>query len=344
MNWVATELVPTEYRVGRVKAAKVSAIPAEDQSASFEQSYHSNTQTSNIESSAMATQTATVSAAALMLANTGSSGGIANFFAKPAKCGGGGNPSGGSGPPGRRGGRGGTPRGGGALPGGASAGGSGGGVKLGGNPPTEFDGNRSKVEEFMHQFSLYRLTNIDAKQMANPMKRMVLFLRFIKGPNVKHWVKHWITWTIQEFNTGRAPTDEFYWTEIVHGFQNAFQDTGSRERADDKLCHMVFTPGDVDMFITQFESLAEEATYSLNTKLTLTLFASKLPFKMMDHILKVIRPHDFQGWADVARQYHQDNMAVQNIMGILMTLRASPHSNRGSQTPLGSHPSSGPRY
>ena len=126
------------------------------------------------------------------------------------------------------------------------------------------------------------------------MKRTALFLGFIKGPNVKDWDKRWTTWTIQEFNTGRLPTDEFYWTEIARGFQNAFQDTGSRERAEDKLCHLTFTPGDVDMFIAQFESLAEEATYPLNTKSTLTLFVSKLPFKMMDHILKVVRPHDFQ--------------------------------------------------
>ena len=92
-----------------------------------------------------------------------------------------------------------------------------------------------------------------------------------------------------------------------------FQDTGSRGRAEDKLRHVAFTPGDVDTFIAQFESLAEEATHPLNAKSTLTLFASKLPFKMMDHILKIVRPHDFQGWANAARQYHQNNMAVQNV-------------------------------
>ena len=37
---------------------------------------------------------------------------------------------------------------------------------------------------------------------------------------------------------------------------------------------------------------------------------------MMEHIYKVIRPLNFQGWADTARQYHQDNMAVQNIRGL----------------------------
>ena len=148
------------------------------------------------------------------------------------------------------------------------------------------------------------------------MKQAALFLGFIKGPNVKDWVKCWTNWTIAEFTTGRILTDEFYWTEIARGFQNVFQDTGSREHAEDRLRHLAFTPGNVDTFIAQFESLAEEATYPLNTKSTLTLFMSKLPFCMMDHILKVVRPHDFQGWANAARQYHQDNMVVQIIKGI----------------------------
>ena len=63
-----------------------------------------------------------------------------------------------------------------------------------------------------------------------------------------------------------------------------FQDTGARERAEDKLHHLTFIPGEIDTFIAQFESLAEEATYPLKTQLTLTLFTSKLPFKMMDYI------------------------------------------------------------
>ncbi len=72
----------------------------------------------------------------------------------------------------------------------------------------------------------------------------------------------------------------------------------------------------MDTFITQFESLVTEATYNLDAQPTLSLYASKLPFKMVDHIYKVVRPMDFQGWAEATRQYHQDNTAVQNIWGI----------------------------
>jgi len=72
----------------------------------------------------------------------------------------------------------------------------------------------------------------------------------------------------------------------------------------------------VDTFITQFKSLATEATYNLDAQPMLSLYVSKLPFKMADHIYKVVRPVDFQGWVEATHQYHQDNTAVQNIRGI----------------------------
>ena len=141
-------------------------------------------------------------------------------------------------------------------------------------------------------------------------------LGFIKGPNIKDWVKHWTNWTLREFNMGTPATSECYWNTVSQAFQQAFMDSGTREHAEDKLQHLSFIPGDVDTFIAQFESLAEEAQYLVNMAPTLTMFTSKLPNKMMDHIYKVVRPLDFQAWANATRQYHQDNMAVQNIRGI----------------------------
>ena len=110
--------------------------------------------------------------------------------------------------------------------------------------------------------------------------------------------------------------DKYYWDQVFGGFQQVFQDTRARERAEDQLWHLAFIPGEVNTFIGRFEALAEEATYDLNNKATLSLFAAKLPFKMMDHIYKVTRPLNFHEWKNAVRQYHQDNTAVQNIWGI----------------------------
>jgi hypothetical protein len=188
--------------------------------------------------------------------------------------------------------------------------------KLGGNPPDIFNGDRAMVDQFMNQFNLYCITTLDAEQMINPMKRTALFLGFIKGPNVKDWVKRWTNWTIDQFTTGRATNDKYYWNEVFRGFKNAFKDTSAREHVEMRLNHLLMVQHEVDIFLAQFESLAHKAQYPLDAAPTLSLLASKLPFHMMNHIYKVNRPQTFTDWAATIHQYHQDNTAVQNLCGL----------------------------
>ena len=242
-RWIATNPVPSTYQLGRRVRAQniVSGIDVDDTEAKGH-TQSSLTKTGISQSSAMST-TLTTAAAALTLAGTQPPGGkVHQFFAKGGKGSQpGGNPPAGGGPPpaGPPGGGGGPPGGsGGGGPGAGGAGGAGAGGgngKLGGNPPTEFNGDRSTADAFMNEFNLYRITNIDAEQMVNPMKRVALFLGFIKGPLVKDWVKRWTNWVIAQMNTGRPTMDEYFWTEVSRGFQAAFQDTEAREWAEEKL-------------------------------------------------------------------------------------------------------------
>ena len=136
----------------------------------------------------------------------------------------------------------------------------------------------------MNKFNLYRLANMEAVQMRVPMKCAALLLSFIKGPNVDDWVQQRTNEILDQFNRTGDQLDEDYWTNLGQQFMNTFWDTASRERAETKLCGLPWIPGDVDTFIVQFRSLAEQAQYALNDRPTITLFASKLLFKMMQHI------------------------------------------------------------
>ena len=92
---------------------------------------------------------------------------------------------GGGGPPGRGGG---TPGGGGGTPGGGG----------GGNPtqpaigdgkpmgalPTIFEGDHSKAESFLREFSTYLLINYDVPALASFIKRIAIALTCIKGLEV----------------------------------------------------------------------------------------------------------------------------------------------------------------
>ena len=218
---------------------------------------------------------------------------------------GGGAPEGGGGPPG-----------GGPPGGGGPAGGGGGGDKLGGTPPPEFDSNCSYMNHFMNKFNLYRLANMEAVQMRVLMKCTALLLSFIKGPNIDDWVQQHTNEILDRFNRTGDQSDEIYWTSLGQQFMDTFWDTASRECAETKLRELPWIPGDVDTFIVQFRSLAEQAQYALDDCPTITLFASKLPFKMMQHIFLIVKPVNFNGWADAARDCHQGNMALQGICDI----------------------------
>jgi hypothetical protein len=167
----------------------------------------------------MATQTVTA-AAALTLANM-PTGKVHSFF-RPGKSlsgSAGGHRPGGppsrppGGPPGRPG----------SIFGHIGPGGGGGGrSKLGGDPPATFNGDQSKANNFMTEFNLYQIANHDTDHMTNPMKCAVLFLGFIQGPIVQAWIQCQTQWIVDQLTTGRANTDEGYWTQIANKFQSAF--------------------------------------------------------------------------------------------------------------------------
>ena len=319
-NWIATQPVPSTFNLGR-QSIKQLTVQAADIDNTEGQSNHPSDHQHNSMATTMQTSTA---AAALTLAGTQAPTSTPinwGFGGKPSLKGKGtGPPDGGGGSSGPLGGGlpgGGFPGGGpqAGAPGGGAPG-TGGDAKLGGNPPPEFNGDHSQASTFMNQFNLYRLANMEASQMRIPMKRTVLLLGFIKGPNMDAWVKLCTDEILRQFNWTMDQHDEIYWDEVGREFMNTFWDTASRERTEEKLCNLTWTPGDVDTFVAQFRTLADEAEYPLDDRPTISLFASKLPHKMMEHICLVIKPRNFQGWADTARQYHQDNTAVQNLRNL----------------------------
>jgi len=128
------------------------------------------------------------------------------------------------------------------------------------------------------------------------MKRATTFLSLIRGPNVHDWVNKWVGWIVREYQNGRLQNDEYYWDQVSQGFEQAYSDTGAREKAEEKLRNLAWDQDKMDRFLAQFQSLAQEAGYDWNTQPTLTLLASKLPIGMLHHLYKVTRPQNFQDW------------------------------------------------
>ena len=61
------------------------------------------------------------------------------------------------------------------------------GTKLSGKEPAIFNGDHSKAEAFLLEWTIYRLLNGEQDIMRQPFSRVMLFLTFIKGPDVQEW-------------------------------------------------------------------------------------------------------------------------------------------------------------
>ena len=188
---------------------------------------------------------------------------------------GGAGPSGGGGPPG---GGGGAPGGGGGMP---SEGGGGnpaqatvGNGKPMGVLPTIFEGDHSKGESFLWEFSTYLLVNYDIPALASFIKRIAIALTCIKGPEVNRWTQQQLKWlmTLQPADNNNTTYQQF-----ITNFCNHFMDPQKAQRARIELQMLKMTWPEIDEYISKFESIAHKAGYNPADHNTMQQFLQRPP-------------------------------------------------------------------
>ena len=107
--------------------------------------------------------------------------------------------------------------GGGGGIGGGSGGGNGGGgnpdeqnhgPKLSGKEPIIFNGDHSKAEAFILEWIIYLILNKEMEVMSQAFSRTMLFLTFIKGPNIQEWVGLQVGWLARHLHAGAGKNEE----------------------------------------------------------------------------------------------------------------------------------------
>ena len=195
-----------------------------------------------------------------------------------------------------------------ALPGGGG-GGNGGGMR--GNPPAIFTGDRSKSDEFLEDFKVYRMANQGNQTMRVPLERVALILTYIKGKNVQDWRTRMIN-EIERLTRGAPnrpaipPEDEVLWTLFERDFRNAFTDSQKQLSAHQKFLKVKMQGNALDEFIMEFEHLRSEAGWSSNDIGTITQFRRGLNTGLLKAIVQHVRPRPrtLREWFDAAREQH----------------------------------------
>ena len=130
------------------------------------------------------------------------------------------------------------------------------GTKLSGKEPVIFDGDRSKAEAFLLELAIYMMRNSDQDIMKQPFSRTMLFLTFIKGPNVQEWVGMQVVWLERRLLSGASKTKEHLYNNIMDLFRTAFTDTMSLQKAKAEFRTIKMDKGELYTYIAKFKRLA----------------------------------------------------------------------------------------
>ena len=145
------------------------------------------------------------------------------------------------------------------TPGGGGGGGGGGGaggqanppaapnLRLCGNPPEIFTGDREKADRFLSQLKRYYLANIGVPEFNSWIRKVVIACTYIQGPLVNKWVNRAVDWLSR---LDPAIDDiEDVWGQFLDAFAEQFQDSQKGECARTGLESIKMTWPLIDQYI-----------------------------------------------------------------------------------------------
>jgi hypothetical protein len=168
---------------------------------------------------------------------------------------------------------------------------------LKGAVPTTFNGDRAKTDQFIQEFRLYRVVNLNNATIVSPFQRVALALTFMHGPKVDDWVIQYIdlirtkVYSDQSMNLPTPPThqfnDEWLWTEFIVDFWHVYSNTAEAEGAYTKLMILSMKDGEgqLDNYIAEFKMLLWKVCWECNTQGAVNLFKQGLKLNLHHAIL-----------------------------------------------------------
>ena len=95
------------------------------------------------------------------------------------------------------------------------------------------------------------MLNAETDIMSQAFSRAMLFLTYIKGPNVQEWVGSQVGWLGRRLMAGGRRTDEHLYDSVLESFNTAFTDTMSLQKAKAGFQTIKMEGGDLDTYIAR---------------------------------------------------------------------------------------------
>ena len=214
------------------------------------------------------------------------------------------------------------------MPGGGGGGGSGGGgggnpddqnhgPKLSGKEPVIFDGDQSKAEVFILEWIICLMLNEETEVMSQVFSRTMLFLTFIKGPNIQEWVGLQVGGLGRCLHAGAGKNEEYLYNTVMDSFNTAFTDTMSMQKAKAEFQYIKMEGGDLDTYIAKFERLTRLASYNLQHQIVLDRFGIGLSTGLYIAIVNSAEePRNWTNWVHTAQKYQQKYLVIHSSLNM----------------------------
>ena len=160
----------------------------------------------------------------------------------------------------------------------------------------------------------------------------MLFLTFIKGPEVQEWTTSQVGWLVSQILAGARRNEEHLYDEVMDSFKTVFMDTMSLQKAKAEFRTLKMERGELDTYISKFERLVRLAGYNLQDQMVLDRFGSGLNSGLFTAIINNTDPHTWLNWTRAAQKYQQKYLLICSALG-LKTGNSDSKSRKKPQTP-----------
>jgi Retrotransposon gag protein len=175
------------------------------------------------------------------------------------------------------------------------------------NYPSEFDGNRENLENFLQDCHLYLAINEEIYN--TDMKKIVFMLSFMKKGTASTWKE---SWTQEKLNT---PTQDFgKIKDFIDELKKAFSAADTEGDARAKLRQLRQGKNTIDEYVAEFRILAGKAKMTDDKALT-EYFMEGINTGILQKIFASEQlPKTIQEWYERASKHDAQHRRVQEIL------------------------------
>src|SRR5260221_10138074 len=198
-------------------------------------------------------------------------------------------------------------------------------VKMMGQPPPIFSGDRTKADHFVDQVQGYLRLNRDITGFNSPMKKMAFMLSHIQGEETNAWTRE--MGNLLDHLDPVIDNVPILWDQFLLEFHTQYQDTQCENRTHTQIkTHWMKFPN-IDQYISSFEELARTAGYTQGDKATIHYFVKGLTPSIMIDVYKPPAPCMYE---DI-KQRAIESTCLQMLIDDILGKRAGPGCGHGQR-------------